>query len=68
MYTVNYFVKMLILDTWNKFHCNIEIQANGSRIRPIEESMGNKKHIFSKEGSSPGQCVTIYNECISFSQ
>ena len=59
MSTVNYFVKMFILDTWyDKFHCNIEIQANRSQIRPIEESMGNKKHRFrienSGEGSSSG--------------
>ena len=62
MYTVNYFVKMLILDSWyNKFHCNIEIQANRSRIRTKEESIGNKKHRFRKDDSGEGlvrvQCV-----------
>ena len=46
MYTVNDSIKILILDTWNnKFHCNIEIKANISRIRPIEKSMENKKQI-----------------------
>ena len=55
MYTVNYFVKTLILDTWyNKSHCNVEIEANRSRIRLIEESMGNKKHRFRKEDSGEG--------------
>ena len=44
MYTVNNSIKMLILDTWyNKFHCNIEIKANRSRIWPMEKSMENKK-------------------------
>ena len=73
MYTVNYFVKMLILDTWyNKFHCNIEIEANRSRIRPIEESMGNKSIDLRKKTVERAlarvQRVTIYNECILFRQ
>ena len=55
MYTVNYLVKLLILDTWyKKFHCNTERVANRSRIRPIEESMGNEKHRFKKEDSGEG--------------
>ena len=54
MYTVNYIVRMLFLDTCNKFHCNIEIEANKSRLRPIEESMGNNKHRFRKEDSREG--------------
>ena len=55
MNTVNYFVKMLILDTWyKKFHCNIEIVANRSRIGLIEECIGNKKHRFRKEDSGEG--------------
>ena len=74
MYTVNYFVKMLILDTWyNKFHCNIEIEANRPRMRLIKESMGNKEQRFWKEDSgesfSTGAvCYYIYNERTLFSQ
>ena len=46
MYTINSPIKMLILDTcYNKFHCNIEIKANRSRIRPIENSVENKIQI-----------------------
>ena len=31
--TLNYFVNMLILDTqYNKFHCNIEVEANRSPL------------------------------------
>ena len=59
LYTLNYFVMILILDTWyNKFHCNVEIEANRSRIWPIEESMRNKKYRFRKEDSGEGSSTS----------